>query len=112
MTEGMSALVVGSGKVARRKIYKLANAGAKVTVISRGEAIRADPRILHIVRDAKDLMGPDLDPFNLVVAATDDPALNLTIARLAKERGKLVHVVSDQVHARCNSLQSWTMGTC
>ncbi len=50
MTEGMSALVVGSGKVARRKIYKLANAGAKVTVISRGEAIRADPRILHIVR--------------------------------------------------------------
>ena len=95
MTECLSALVVGSGKVARRKIYKLANAGAKVTVLSKGEAIRKDPRIVHIVRDAKDLTGPDLDHFDLVVAATDDPALNLTIARLAKAGGKLVNVVSD-----------------
>jgi len=95
MTEGMRALVVGSGKVAKRKIYKLANAGAKVTVVSKGEPIRNDPRIVPITRDANNLSGSDLDSFDLVVAATDDPDLNLAIAGLAKERGKLVNVVSD-----------------
>ncbi len=95
MTEGMNALVVGSGKVAKRKVYKLLNAGAKVTVISKSAALPRIPRVDFIIRDAKGLVGSDLDPFDLVVAATDDPALNLAIADLAKARGKLVNVVSD-----------------
>jgi precorrin-2 dehydrogenase/sirohydrochlorin ferrochelatase len=87
------ALVVGGGTIAARKCATLIEAGFEVTVVAPGicEAIRSS--------SATTLEAPFgdsmLDGYRLVLACTDDRALNQRIGLLCRERGTPV-VVADR----------------
>lgn len=89
---GKKCLIVGGGSVGTRKALTLVRSGAEVTVISPevttelGDQIEAG----HI-RWVKDSFRDEhvSGPF-LVVAATDDEALNAAVGRRAVSRGALV----------------------
>ena len=87
-------LVVGGGSVAYRKCVKLQPYGAKLTAVS-GEF---QPRFISL-EGVKLLFRPfaqgDLDGRDMVIAATDDHALNARIAELCQGRGIPVNVVDE-----------------
>jgi len=89
---GRRVLVVGGGNVALRKARTLAGAGAAVRVVSPEilPELRADPRFECIAEpyDARHLAGAAL-----VIAATDDEAVNARVAAGARAAGVLVNVV-------------------
>lgn len=72
-------LVVGTGEIADRKIAFLQRAGAQVQIVA--EADFAESQIDSVV---------------LVIAATEDRALNSRISAAARARHRLVNVVDDQ----------------
>ncbi len=92
---GQSVLVVGAGEVAERKIYSLLDCGAKISLISK----MLNRNINKMVEENKiTYLGARFEPKYLdnaflVIAATDDPALNTQIASEAKKRGILVNAV-------------------
>lgn len=84
-------VVIGGGEVAARKVTLLLKAGAKVAVVSPGlcDALKqADIR--HIDQKFEDRL---LDGARLVIAATDDHAVNLAVHAAATSRGIPVNVV-------------------
>lgn len=90
-------LVVGGGATAERKVGSLLRAAAAVTVVAPevtdGLARRAQAHeIHHLPRrfEPADLLGA-----HLVIAATDDRAVNRRIAELAGERDIPVNVADD-----------------
>jgi precorrin-2 dehydrogenase/sirohydrochlorin ferrochelatase len=91
----ISALVVGGGRVALRKVRALLATGATVrvvapTIIVELAALSAGERNLTLERR---LFGDDdIQDATLVIAATDDRATNARIARIARERHRLVSV--------------------
>ena len=89
---GKSCLVVGGGGVGTRKVLTLARAGAAVTVVSPTVAGELAGLIeTGQIRWVKDSFTEEhLGGAFLVVAATDDEALNATVARLAAQSGALV----------------------
>ncbi|MCI5106129.1 MAG: siroheme synthase CysG [Pseudomonadales bacterium] len=90
-----ACLVVGGGEVARRKISLLLRAGGHVTAV----APEFEPQLLALQDNAAltllqaEFSAEQLDDVLLVVAATDDIALNETISELARQRGLPVNVV-------------------
>jgi precorrin-2 dehydrogenase/sirohydrochlorin ferrochelatase len=91
-----TALVVGGGTVALRKVGTLLAAGARVQVVAPAlaeglEALRQSGAIS--VRSAP--YGPaDLEGVFLAVAASDNREVNAEVARDGRERGILVAVTS------------------
>ena len=90
---GKKAVVVGGGRVAARKAGSLASAGAKVTIISpelapEAAVLAAKGIAVHVPRRYR---AGDLEGAYIVVAATDDPATNLDVAREAGSAGVLVN---------------------
>ena len=90
-------VVVGGGVVAARKIEHLLKAHARVRVV----APRLTPE-LALFRDAGRLehralefVPAQLEGALLVVAATDDEAVNDAVSQAARERGVWVNVVDD-----------------
>jgi siroheme synthase-like protein len=96
---GKSCLVVGGGAVALRKVKTLIEYGAKVRVVSpKTEALLADlANWDEITLEGRAFAPDDLEGVALVVAATDDPAVNATVLKEAKARGVLANVVDDPV---------------
>jgi siroheme synthase-like protein len=97
MLEGsaIEALVVGGGAVATRKVKSLLAAGARVHVVAPATSAELDllaqnDKRLTIAHETFDF--PHLDAATLVIAATDDAALNAEIAREARAQHKLVNV--------------------
>ena len=90
--QGKDCLVVGGGGVGARKVLTLVRAGAAVTVVSptlsRELAEQIEAGRIVWVKDS--FREEHLDGASLVVAATDDEALNATVVRLAIRRGLLV----------------------
>jgi siroheme synthase-like protein len=90
--QGKDCLVVGGGSVGTRKALTLRRAGAAVTVISptvTGEL--AEQIETGRIRWEEDSFREEhLGGALLVVAATDDDALNAAVVRLAAQRGALV----------------------
>jgi len=88
---GKSCLVVGGGGVGTRKALTLTRAGAVVTVISpavTGELAREiEAGRLRWVKDS--FREEHFGSAFLVVAATDDEALNAAVVRLAAQSGAL-----------------------
>lgn len=88
-------LVVGGGDIAVRKISSLLRAHAAVTVVApelsgrlRGQIERG--AFTHVPRQFQE---SDLDGMQLVVAATDDRAVNRRVAQIARDRAIPVNVV-------------------
>jgi len=88
-------VVVGGGEVAERKIKNLLTQGCRIFISSP----RLTPYLKELVEcGTLRLIDPDsldesLDTVFMVIAATDDPALNSRIASKAKERSILVNSV-------------------
>lgn len=87
-------LVVGAGNVAARKADLLVRAGGALTVVAPGasdamQALlkRCDGRLI-----AREFEARDLDGMSLVLAATDDEAVNRAVYAAATERGIPVNV--------------------
>ena len=90
-------LVVGGGAVAERRVTLLLAAGARVTVlapqISEGLAeLVAEKRLEHAAREFGD---ERLDPYWLVVAATDDRSVNVRVAAAAEAARRFCNAVDD-----------------
>ncbi len=92
----ITALVVGAGSVALRKVRTLLAAGARVRVIApavEGEMTALLEREPSLTVEQRAFDDGDIADANLVIAATDDRATNARVARVARERHRLVNVV-------------------
>lgn len=95
---GEAVLVVGAGTVAERKIEPLLSAGAEVRVVAEklNSQVRAwadEGRLNWLGSEFSDGLVEDV---LLVVAATNDEALNLRVSQAAKAAKRLVNVVDRQ----------------
>lgn len=82
---GLPVLVVGGGAVAVRKVRGLAGAGARITIVApQGALVQAKRKSVILKR--RGYRSSDLRGMRLVVAATDDRALNTRIARECRSR--------------------------
>ena len=89
-------LVVGGGTVAARKCALLLRAGARVTVQAPAlldTALAVELAAARIAHRAERFREADVAGFVLVVAATDDDAVNRTVAAAARARHIPVNVV-------------------
>ncbi|MHB9024823.1 MAG: precorrin-2 dehydrogenase/sirohydrochlorin ferrochelatase family protein [Armatimonadota bacterium] len=86
---GKRCVVIGGGKVAKRKVDGLLEAGAEVVVIA--PRISAMPDGVQVIQ--REYTPSDLDGAMLVIASTDDPGVNDAIFREATARGIWVNVV-------------------
>jgi precorrin-2 dehydrogenase/sirohydrochlorin ferrochelatase len=96
-TRGQKCLVVGGGEVASRKAAALLESEAAVEVISprvcpelQKMADQGRVKIRNKAYSAGDLAGA-----LLVIAATDDPAVNEAVSGEARATGQMVNVVDD-----------------
>ena len=108
--EERRCVVVGGGDVAQRKVESLLDAGARqVVVISPrlGDGLtelRRRGRIQHIARGYRP---GDLEGAFVVIATTDDPAVNRAVSQEAEANGILVNVADDPDH--CNFIVPSTL---
>ncbi|HEV3497343.1 MAG TPA: bifunctional precorrin-2 dehydrogenase/sirohydrochlorin ferrochelatase [Actinomycetes bacterium] len=95
--DGRSCLVVGGGKVALRKVEGLLDSGGRVTVVASSihSALRALPGVTLLERPWQP---DDLDGMWLVIAATDDPAINAAVFAEGERRGIWVNGADDPAH--------------
>lgn len=102
----LSALVVGGGKVAMRKVQALLASGAQVHVVA--------PNVLPELRELATSGGSlrvtvaayspaCLGDARLVIAATDDDVVNARVAADGRTLGRLVNVVSDPELGNCQT---------
>ena len=96
--KGRQVVVVGAGIVARRKVTALLEAGAQVRVVAPGplDGVLAEWVQSGVLehRDGR-FAAADLDEAWLVVAATDDRAVNLAVSDAALARRIWANVVDD-----------------
>ena len=95
---GKRVLVVGAGRIAARRAGTLTRFCDHVTVVA--PSVHPDIEGMDVTLCRRCYESADLDGIDLVVAATDDPALNAEIARACRDRGIPVNVASDQ--RRCD----------
>ena len=95
---GKDILFVGGGSIAARRVFVLQPFAEKITVVAPEieEGIRAlaEEGVITWIRrpfNEEDLKGRDI-----VLAATDDPKLNETIALLCRDKGIAVNASSDK----------------
>ena len=93
--EEQPCLVVGGGSVASRKVALLRRAGGKVSVVAPEvtDDLAEQAETGGIVHHQRRFQASDLDGMRLVIAATDDAAVNSEISRLAQVRSLPVNVV-------------------
>lgn len=100
--EDQPVLVVGGGEVAARKIRLLRKAGARVHVAA--QALNEELAVLHAAGDlghvGKAYAPTQLHGCRLVIAATDDPALNRRVAADADAANIPCNVVDDAQASR------------
>ncbi|QXP91351.1 siroheme synthase CysG [Methylococcus capsulatus] len=91
----LPCLIVGGGEVAVRKLGLLLDAGAAVTVIAASaEAVIVELADRGLIRlRTKVFEATDSEGFRLIIAATDDRAVNAAVATAARRHGIPVNVV-------------------
>jgi len=99
--KGRAVLVVGGGAVAERRANLLLEAGALPTLLAPTiteplAELVADGKLTHVARAYSD---DSLEPYWLVIAATDDAAVNAEVAAAAAAAKRFCNVVDD--HALC-----------
>jgi precorrin-2 dehydrogenase/sirohydrochlorin ferrochelatase len=95
-------VIVGGGDIAERKVERLLECGAQVTVVSKSltrvlKARKKTGQMDHIDRDYE---AQALDGAFMVIGATDRNDVNERISKDAMARGLLVNIVDDP--DRCN----------
>lgn len=92
--DGRLCVVVGGGRVARRKVLGLIAAGARIRIVAprMHPDLAGNPDLELILRP---FVSGDLDGAFLVFAATDDRAVNALVAAAARQSGRLVNVADD-----------------
>lgn len=88
-------LVVGGGDVAARKVALMFRAGAQITVVSPELCESLQNRLANkeIIYEARNFENNDLEACALIVAATDDQAVNKQVSDLAHSKCIPVNVV-------------------
>ena len=92
-----AVLVVGGGTVAERRVTLLLEARAAVTVL----APELSPQLAELVTEgaithaARAYAADPLEPYWLVVAATDDKSVNAAVAAAARAAKRFCNVVDD-----------------
>lgn len=96
---GKNVLVVGGGRVARRKVETLLGYGAVVRIVSR----QLNDGLKRLVENGKVFLAGEefneehLNDQLMVFAATDDPELNHRISEAARSRGILINAADQPV---------------
>ena len=90
-------VVVGGGEVAARKVLRLLDCGAKVSVVSPQlnaelTALKDADRISY---NACEYLSEFISGAALVIGATDDEKTNLVISQDARQKGIAVNIVDD-----------------
>jgi len=93
--KGRTALVVGGGQVAERKVQTLLEFGARVRVISPELTIPLQKlfRSRRIAWVSRVVRSSDIKGADIVVAATSIASVNNSVSRWAKRKGILLNVV-------------------
>jgi uroporphyrin-III C-methyltransferase/precorrin-2 dehydrogenase/sirohydrochlorin ferrochelatase len=93
-------LVIGGGAVAERRVKVLLSAGAAVTIVAPelSEALQERVRDGTVVHIAGRFDSQDLEPYWLIVAATNDHDLNARVAAAAEQAHRFCNVVDDPEH--------------
>jgi uroporphyrin-III C-methyltransferase/precorrin-2 dehydrogenase/sirohydrochlorin ferrochelatase len=95
--DGREVLLVGGGEVGLRKARLLVRAGARIRAVSH--ELHPEFESLGIARMASEFEAGQIEGCALVVAATDDAALNRRVAAEAAQRNVPVNVVDDPAHS-------------
>jgi precorrin-2 dehydrogenase/sirohydrochlorin ferrochelatase len=107
MLEGASltAVVIGGGEVATRKVQALVSTGAQVRVVAPtiAEALEALAARGSIEITRAGYSSTHIGDALLVIAATDDPATNSRVAADAREHGRLVNVAGAPDEGNCTT---------
>jgi siroheme synthase-like protein len=91
--EERNVLIVGGGSVSARKAETLLQYGARVTVVAPELADEVEALAPHISIVRKPYDEADLDGRALVIAATNDAAVNARVAGDCRRRQILVNVI-------------------
>lgn len=102
--DGKKGVIVGGGRVAARKVEKLAAFGPRLTVVAPriGACMRAQEKLFQGDAAAslcfceREFETGDLEGADFVIAATDDESLNGRISEFCRERRIPVNVVDDR----------------
>jgi uroporphyrin-III C-methyltransferase/precorrin-2 dehydrogenase/sirohydrochlorin ferrochelatase len=96
-----AVLVVGGGSVAERRVALLLEAGAAVTVVAPrlGQKLAELAAAGRISHRARPFGAESFEPYWLVIAATDDRAVNAAVAAAATAAKRFCNVVDD--HELC-----------
>ncbi|MDY6529711.1 uroporphyrinogen-III C-methyltransferase [Acinetobacter sp. YIM 103518] len=96
-------LIVGGGRIAYRKAVLLAKAGAEIHVV----APEIEESLLDLVHKSQGQyvqtpfsLDIPLRPYRLVIAATNDKAVNATVFEVCEAENILVNSVDDPPHCR------------
>ena len=90
---GRRTVVVGGGAVGLRRATSLHRSGARVTLVTKDATRKAPPADVRVLRGA--YRPEQIAGAFLVLACTDDNALNASIARDARAIGALVNVAEE-----------------
>lgn len=101
--ENKKVLVIGGGKIAYKKITKILEYSANVTIVT--EKIEEE-KLLQLenvkivdnkrIENDKDIIGELVKDYFLVIAATNDEELNENIAKICDSRGILINNISSK----------------
>ena len=101
--ENKKILVIGGGKIAYKKITKILEYSANVTIVA--EKIKEE-KLLQLenvkivdnkrIENDKDIIGELVKDYFLVIAATNDEELNENIAKICDSRGVLINNISSK----------------
>jgi precorrin-2 dehydrogenase/sirohydrochlorin ferrochelatase len=97
--EDKPCIVIGGGEVGERKVLRLLECGARVTVVSKAVTpalqILQDENRIHCIR-AEYEPGQVTGAF-LVIGATDQDAVNKKISADCRQEGIMVNIVDDPI---------------
>ncbi len=98
--KGKPCAVIGGGDVAARKVAMLLNSGGKVTVVSPALCFNLEQQLEkgHITHIPARFSAEHLEQAVLVIAATDDRAVNHQVSEVCKMLRVPVNVVDDPEH--------------
>ncbi len=97
-----ACMIVGGGEIAVRKLRLLRSAGADVTVVSPllCDEMRALVKAGEVRWQPAEFSLAQISGQRLVIAATDQPAVNQAVFAACEAAGILVNAVDDPAHSR------------